>query len=268
MTNRTFEDLQRRCRNLNRKRWIKRLFILLFLFVLAAISYFGYINHKKGILEKSEDVVKAKKVTPKQKEIRVIVEKKEKPIKIKKTPEKNITVSKTDEKNISKKIETKDNILQSYNTVFLKPTIVIPVIKKQEQVKKNINRVIPKETVIESNISIVQNQPIKKKKIYIKVKSLEDEESLLKANKAGESFESTMKLSNFYLKKSKFEKAIYWSKKANHYKPSSFEPWLIYAQSKIKQGKKDEAVKAIETFLSYFNSNEGEKYLQSIRRDK
>ncbi len=165
---------------------------------------------------------------------------------------------------VAPKIKTKEITQKDdYDTVLLKPTIVIPKIKvsqKKQIAPKKISAI--KEKKIEKTVI----KP--KKKFLIQVRSLENKESLLKDNKTSENFDTTLKLSIYYFEKSKFEKAINWSKKANHYKPSSFEPWLIYAKAKIKQGKKEEAVKAVETFLSYFSSPEAEKFLYKIKSKK
>ncbi len=250
MTGRAFEDLEKRSRAINRKRYFKIFIILLVIFAICVSAYIAFIKSKEMVFKKHIFIEKK-------------TDKAEKPVVIKKTiADKNLT------KIIKpKEIKRKTDKVEKYNTVFLKPTIILPKIEKQAAKNNKINKKIIKKTdvpKIEKQLPAMQE----KKKINITVKSLKDEESLLKENQANESFETTLNLSKYYFKKSKYEKAILWSKKANRYKSSSFEPWLIYAKAKIKQNKKDEAIKAVETFLSYFDSDDARKFLQKIKGQK
>lgn len=266
MTNRAFEDLEKRSSAINRKRYFKIFMILLLIIAVCAVAYIEFPKIKKMIFKK--DIVVHEKIISKAKP--VIVKKTVKKIEVKKiivdinkTKITKHKVSKT--KTIKHEAEkTKTDRVSKYNTVFLKPTIVVPKISKPTIKKKIQIPQVSKTPKIKKTISPEKE----KKKINIIVKSLESEESLLKENKTNENFETTLKLSKYYLEKSKFEKAIVWSKKANHYKPSSFKPWLIYAKAKISQNKKNEAIKAIETFLSYFDSDDARKFLLTIKGQK
>ena len=245
-------DLEKRSRAINRKRYLRIFIVLLIIFILSVLAYIEFMKSKKPIMKK-QIIVENKIDTTKKPIVDMNVTSVKKPI-----VDANRTKI-TKQKVLKKEVDK----TEKYNTVFLTPTIVIPKIKKPEirssKIEKKIDIPKPKKQlpVIKEN-----------KKINIIVKSLENEDSLLKKNQANENFETTLNLSKYYFKKSKYEKAILWSKKANHYKPSSFKPWLIYAKAKIKQNKKDEAIKAVETFLSYFNSAVAEKFLQNIKGQK
>jgi len=264
MTSRAFIDLEKRSRAINRKRYLRIFIVLLIILIAGVLAYMEFIKSKKPIMKKQISV-ENKIETIKKPIVDVNTTKIKKPIvdmnvvSIKKPV---IDVNRT--KIIKQKVLKKEvDKTEKYNTVFLTPTIVIPKIKKPEikssRIEKKID--IPKA---KKQLPIIKE----KKKFNIIVKSLENEDSLLKKNQANENFETTLNLSKYYYKKSKFEKAILWSKKANHYKSSSFKPWLIYAKAKIKQNKKDEAIKAVETFLSYFNSDVAQKFLQNIKGKK
>ncbi len=227
MTNRTFEDLERRSTNLNRKKFAKWFLLLLAVAGIIFLVVANFMGNKKLIKQKIT-VIKQEKIVP-----------------IKPKPQ-------------------KQQPKPTYNTILLKPTIVIPKIEKKVKKVQEISKVQKPKEIIREKLKIVKEP----KKLKIEVKSLDNEESLLKSYSGDESFNSALKLSDYYFKNKKYEKAIYYSKKANHYKPSSFKPWLIYAQAKIGQNKKEEAIKAIETFLSYFNSNEAEKLLIKLKSNK
>jgi len=241
MTGRAFGDLEKRSRAINRKKYFKIFIILLLIFVACTFAYIEFMKSKQIVLKKN-----------------IFIEKK--------IPKVKKSIINTNITKIIKQKEVKAKIdkIQKYDTVFLKPTITVPKIEKREIKNIKVNNTTIKKIDIPKIEKVLPNIQ-EKKKINITVKSLKDEESLLKTNKANESFETTLKLSKYYFEKSKFEKAILWSKKANHFKSSSFEPWLIYAKAKIKQNKKDEAIKAIETFLSYYNSDAARKFLQNIK---
>jgi len=252
MTSRAFMELEKRSRAINRKRYLRIFIILLIIFVACALAYMEFIKSKKPAIKKHIFAEK-KTDTIKKPVIDVNVTSIKKPIV-------DVNTAKITKQKVLKK---EVNKTEKYDTVFLTPTIVIPKIKKPEIINSKIEKkiAIPK---IKKQLPIIKE----KKKINIIVKSLENEDSLLKKNQANENFETTLNLSKYYFKKSKFEKAILWSKKANHYKASSFKPWLIYAKAKIKLNKKDEAIKAVETFLSYFNSDVAQKFLQNIKGQK
>ncbi len=230
MTDRAFEELQRRCKRLNSRRLMKWFLIFVLLAGVAVSTVFNfYIDKpikKEVSIKKIIKPIKPKTVLPKIK--------------------KNI------QKSIKKKIVKKDR----YDTIVLKPTIVIPEIKIQPKVKK----IVPKQEIKKPVIIPKEQKPT----VDIKVISLKDEQSLLKDNQEHESFKSTLSLAKYYYEHSKYGKSIYFAKKANHYKPSSFKPWKYYAKSKIEQNKKSEAIEAIKQYLSYFDSDEAVKMFQEI----
>ena len=235
MTDIAFEELQKRCKKLKNKRLLK--WFLVFV-LLAGIITFTVVNFyidrpiKKVMpIKKIVKSVKLKPVKPK-----VVLPKIKKIIQIP----------------IKKKIIKKD----SYDTIILKSNIVIPKVKNKQKIK---NFVVKKEIK-----KVLKVQKEQKPTVDIKVTSLKDEQSLVKSNQEHESFDSTLGLAKYYYLHSKYEKAIYFAKKSNHYKPSSFKPWKYYAKSKIKQKKKSEAIEAIKLYLSYFNSDDAVKMLQEI----
>lgn len=251
MTSREFIDLEKRSKAINRKRYLRIFIILLIISAASVFAYIEFVKSKKPVIKKYVfEKVKTDTIKKSVADINA-------------TSNKKSVVDVNTTKIIKQKVSKKEvNKTEKYNTIFLAPTIVIPKIKKPES--RNNKIALPKVKKQLPVIPVIKE----KKKINIIIKSLENEDSLLKKNQANENFETTMNLSKYYFKKSKFEKAIFWSKKANHYKPSSFKPWLIYAKSKIKQNKKDEAIKAVETFLSYFNSEAAQKFLQEIKGQK
>jgi len=272
MINSTFEELERRCKNINRKRYLRWFFIIFALLAIFVVIYIEFFTSKsittqrdmkqskKSLLEKpkkTKSIAKLEKIREKPKQIlkkSSVVKKNEVKKIIKKIVKKQKRKAEPRE---NKKVMQKKSI--TYDTIFLNSNIVVPKTIKAKKLKKETQKTTLKKR------SILQNSTnTKKKKIVIKVKSFKDEESLLKDSRVDENFETTLKLSSYYLKKLKYQKAVYWSKKASRHRPSSFEPWLIYAKAKIKQHKKPEAIRAVKTFLSYFDSKDARKFLMKI----
>lgn len=259
MTNRAFEDLERRCVALNRKIFFKWFISILILFGLVCFAIFKiYFTEKK--------ITPAKNVKRQEKNVSIKQVKRKQVIIVSKKSDINSTLVKKDINESLPKPET-------YKTLILKPNIVIPKInqknKKVNVSKKeeNLTQVSvankPKITAIDKN----QSQRVLAR-VNISIKTMPSEQSLIESNSKDEDFNSALNLSLFYFKSQKYEKAIFFSKRANHYNPSSAKPWLIYAKAKVKQNKSAEAIKALETYLSYFSSDDAENLLISIKGTK
>ncbi|BBG65683.1 transformation system protein [Hydrogenimonas sp.] len=67
-----------------------------------------------------------------------------------------------------------------------------------------------------------------------------------------------------YYKKGDYKEALKWSVTANSLDPSSEETWLVYARSKVKLGRKEEAIKALRIYLNQYNSRRAKSYLKSL----
>ncbi|MDX1810181.1 MAG: CDC27 family protein [Sulfurospirillaceae bacterium] len=261
MTNRAFEDLERRCTALNRKiflKWFLLIFIILALIGFGLFEFFfvsaTQISHVVPLKKVENNVSKIKRVIPK---LKVVAKK----------IDTNKTILKKEESNITVKP-------QDYKTLLLKPNIVIPKInQKIQEVNTTIkkDKIQPKVTEVKKDKIVVPDKNISLKqadKIHISVTTMPSEESLIETNSKDEDFDSAFKLAQYYFKNQKYEKAIFYSKKANHFNPTSAKPWLVYARAKIKEHKRDEAIKALETYLSYFSSDDVENLLISIKGKK
>jgi len=161
---------------------------------------------------------------------------------------------KVEKKVITAKKET------NYKTIKLKLNVTLP---SKEQVIPEV-----KETKKVLQKSIEKNEPQKKVKIHFQVKEIRNEEALLQKFQDDGSFKSAQSLASLYFKKKRFEKSIYWSKKASKLDAKEALPWLFYAKSKYALGKKEEAIKSLELYLDYFSSNEIRKLLDSYRSGK
>jgi tetratricopeptide (TPR) repeat protein len=71
-------------------------------------------------------------------------------------------------------------------------------------------------------------------------------------------------LANMYYNKRNYKKAIYWSMQTNKLDKNIEESWLIFAKSKIKIGKKNEAIRVLRAYIKRSNSYEAKKLLKKI----
>ncbi|WP_331775721.1 tetratricopeptide repeat protein [Sulfurospirillum sp. 1612] len=235
MTNRAFEELERRCQALRRKRFLKWALLIVFLLVaVGTIVLMWYMPDKKVVSSKVSQPLQETRLHHDINQSKNIA-----------TQDQAIVLNSPDI--VPKLSDTKP---EKKRATVTKPAKIAPAkVKKIEPVREP-KKVTPKE---------------EKPTIKIFVKSVGNETSLLESNRKGEDFDSSLKLSQFYLKAHKYEKAIQYSKRANHFNPSSAKPWLIYAKAKIKQNKRSEAIKALETYLSYFSSDDASNLLISIK---
>ena len=82
------------------------------------------------------------------------------------------------------------------------------------------------------------------------------EEKLLASLQKSSSYDTALALAQFYVDNDVFADAILYAKKASLYDKTSAKPWLVYAKAKEALGQKEEAIRSLELFLSYSNSEE------------
>jgi len=240
MTNSRFEDLEKRVKIIKVKSYVKILFILS---VIIGITYFILYYSSQTVAPQSLHVKNEVKKEVKKPAIKIQTYE---PIKAKiKVEKKKIEVKK------DKKIELK------YDTIILSPTLNFP---DEIQPEKRLEKIVFKE--------VTKLKPTKKSIIFLHVKEVKSEEALLERFRTATDFESAIGLASLYYEDNKFEKSVYWSKKASKLSSGDESAWLIYAKSKKALGKTDDAIKALHLYLEYFSSNEIERLLELYKGTK
>jgi tetratricopeptide (TPR) repeat protein len=216
MTNSRFEDLEKRVLNIKIKKYIK-IFLLLAVFS-ALVVYSVNSNFLKE-----------------------------------KTPKKPPHVDTIEVNNTAKKVEDKveENL---YDTINLSPTIIIPKIQVKAQDKKQNN--VQEVKALKVTPPVVKKKVTVEKQINFKIKEVKSEEALLERFSLAGDYESSVGLAKLYFEKSKFEKAIYWSKKASKINAEAQESWIVYAKAKVALNQKEDAIKSLELYLNYFTSDD------------
>lgn len=246
MTNSRFEDLERRCQKIKRARIAKVVLTCAFITVFV----FGYMYFTLKV-DSIDAIQVVSEIAPLQNTNTTMS-----------AIEKVVQVPQVES---SKEVQTQseDNSTMmdpKYDTLMLSPNI-----------KNNINS--NKKTPLEEKINL--DPPTKttgmldfdgkeekrtaeetKKIINLSVKSMGEEEALLKNFQSSNNFKTAYSLAEFYFNKKEYTKAISWAKDSSKLEPTSDKPWIIYAKSKFYLGDKSEAIRSLEVFLAYTSSKE------------
>lgn len=249
MTNSRFEDLERRCQKIKKVRIAK----VILACTLISLVPFGYIYFTLKV--NNIDVVRPIGIVPQvQSANNTTVEVVEKILQV------PIVESIQEEKVGSE--ENSTQMSPHYDTLMLSPNI------------KNTTKKIPLEEKINLDPPPTRNGMLDfdgkeekrtaeetKKIINLSIKSVGDEEALLKNFHSSNNFKTAYSLAEFYFNKKEYLKSISWSKEASRLEPTSDKPWIIYAKSKFYLGDKSESIRSLEVFLAYASSKEAKDLL-------
>ncbi len=168
-----------------------------------------------------------------------------------KTIEKNITIS---------------NSIKKPSTLNLKPVINLkePVIKVKKDDKK-----ISKDKIIKKKAKPIKQNKIEKKSILkLIVEKTNKETILLKNYNINKDFSSSIKLAEYYLNHKKYNKALNWAKNANKFDATRAESWIVYAKAEFSLGKKEDAIKSLQTYLHTFYSKKVAMLLEKYKTEE
>jgi len=73
-------------------------------------------------------------------------------------------------------------------------------------------------------------------------------------------------LAKSYYRKGNYKKAEYWALQTNKVNGNIEESWLIFAKSKVKLGRKNEAIRILTTYIKRSNSVEAKSLLYKIEK--
>jgi len=73
-------------------------------------------------------------------------------------------------------------------------------------------------------------------------------------------------LANMFYKQKKYKQAIKWAMKTNKLDSDIEESWLIFAKSKLRLGKRNEAIRVLRAYIKRSNSYEAKKLLKKLTR--
>ncbi|MBE0491994.1 MAG: tetratricopeptide repeat protein [Sulfurospirillum sp.] len=239
MTNARFEELEKRAKKLQNIKIAKIFIFLMLLITLCGGIFYLFFDVKSNIVQQ--------------------VNTQKDPIE---TIQAQINITKEMPKEVLPKEvlqeEVKTIAPQKHNNTY--ETIELSLILPQEFVQEKEK--IQKDRVVEKTQVIAEQKPAD---FSLHVRLSDKKEVLLRDFQANNSYETAIELAQYFYEQSSYAQAVYWSKQASRLDPNVSPPWILYAQSKIQLGNKDDAIKALENYLEFFNSKEVANLLAQIR---
>lgn len=233
MTNNRFEQLEKRAKKIQLK--IRLKFLLLFLILAFFIALVLIFTHKTP----------AKLTTLAQESILTIKENADKEVRL-------------TEDNVSKNVLKENNTTKLEEKVSNKLSFSLPSEKKEQQEEQNI-------TTTSQNIQI----PEKKENTFsLHVTQTNEQDILLRNFDIERNYKNAIAISKYYFDNLEYKKSIFWAKKSSRLQPEAALPWILYAKSRNELHQKEDAIKALESYLSYFPSPEVRSLLSELKQEK
>ncbi len=174
------------------------------------------------------------------------------------------------EKKVTKKeqkIKKEEKPLLALDTKFLEN--IEKRLEKEAKEKKHLFAKPKKEIAFkksEKKFSITKEEKEEKKKIKIVSKQINTLTFLKKKFEATKEIKYALMVASYYYEKKDYKNALKWAIKANEIDSSNEESWIIFAKSKLKLGRKKEAINALKLYLKNRNSQNVLNVLQQIKR--
>jgi len=109
-------------------------------------------------------------------------------------------------------------------------------------------------------------QKEKKKKVFISSQNVGSLSLIKKKFYATNNITFSLLLSEKFLEKKKYKKALKWALISNEIDEKSERSWILFAQAKVKLGKKQDAINALNVYLKNNNSTQVKKILDDIKK--
>ena len=154
-----------------------------------------------------------------------------------------------------KKLEVKEYVIDIADKVVKKPLNILVDIPILEDTEKALVEEIP-ETRKKMHLEIIESTSVTAYK-DVEKRFLESHD-----------IDDALFLAKSYYKKSDYKKAEYWALQTNKLDENSEESLFIFVKSKVKLGRKNEAVSILTAYVKESDSQEGRKLLYRIENDK
>ena len=137
-----------------------------------------------------------------------------------------------------------------------------PKISTNTQKPKEINKKSTLKFIL-PDFESLEVKEVKTKKVKSIEKNSTTSKKILEA-KTIPSFETCINLAKRYLKEGDYKNAIKWAKFANIQNKKDPLSWIITAKALYKMGKKEEALKLLKIYDSYYNNKEVKKLIKEL----
>lgn len=135
---------------------------------------------------------------------------------------------------------------------------------KEQKIKKSPTQKRSFQKEIEKEVLTQKKQ--EKKKIKIVSKQINTLTFLKKKFEATKDIKYALMVASHYYKKRDYKNSLKWAIRANEIDSSNEESWIIFAKSKLKLGRKKEAINALKLYLKNRDSQNVLNVLQKIKR--
>ena len=170
--------------------------------------------------------------------------------------ESNMTVSeakKDDNKNQTTDIIKKDEITSKPATPKEQPI-------QRVKVDTPKSGDLPDQVYKRTSKEIKEENPFK-----LEVKERKSLYNLLTQDKEQNSYQSAIRIAQFYFEEKNYDQTVIWSVKASKKNPKQSLPWILYAKSKAALGKTKVAKKALSLYLKHSDSKEVRDLLDTLK---
>lgn len=170
----------------------------------------------------------------------------------------------------SKEMNVKQNVLidVALDTLEVKEN----VIDISDKVVKNpLNILVDIPVLDDTNELLVDEVPQAKNKIHLEIiesTSVGAYKDVEKRFLESHDIDDALFLARTYYKKGDYEKAVYWALEINKLDEDLEEGLFIFIKSKVKMGRKNEAISILTTYVKKSDSHEAKKLLYRIENDK
>lgn len=196
------------------------------------------------------------------------------------------------EKNIvsKKEIEVQEIVEKPLHTMALTPIIPVIDLEKEERISKTTRRSTPvvRKPVSSNTVRAKRNEYLTAKELAAitktqhRVKSVPRETKKINFQSTSVNYIDTMKtkfakskssrdallIAKAYYKASKYSESEKWALSANKLNSSLEESWLMFAKSKVKLGKKQEAIKILASYFKKSQSVKAKDLIGQIKTGK
>jgi len=146
---------------------------------------------------------------------------------------------------------------------------VIDVVAKV--VDKPLNILVDIPILEDKNEPIIKELPEARKRVYLDIvetTSVTAYKDVEKRFLQSHDIDDSLFLARSYYRKGNYNKAEHWALQTNKLDGNNEESLLIFVKSKIKLGRKNEAIAILTTYAKRSNSQEAKKLLYRIQNDK
>ena len=125
---------------------------------------------------------------------------------------------------------------------------------------------VPQEKEMPDQITRRTQEPTAQKEepFQLQVTQRESLYRMLVDYKDKKSYQTAIKIAQFYLLQKEYKKAVKWAVEASKKDPAQAQSWIIYAKAKQALGKPEVAKRALTIYLKHNTSAEAQELLNSL----